>query len=255
MAENKYNLVELNDRLIKLLKLDTNAVAIKYITEESQLENIPNKEYAKEGFACMSIGFSAYFPKTVVLRGEDFLMHYCAACNGCQKQDEEWYSGEALANPPLKWFSNPEASKQHILMMKEGVPDDNIIAFVTSPLWKMDITDPDVISIQCPPGAAFHFFAGLIETSYRKLEFPFIGESSCADTWGWTYKTGKPGLSLGCRGDRGNGDLAPGEVRITVTLEDLETAIKGMERLKADDVLYPYYPRTTMIQDYFPDKE
>lgn len=36
-----------------------------------------------------------------------------------------------------------------------------------------------------------------------------------------TLKDGKPGLSLGCRGDRATGGLQNGDVRISMTPEDL----------------------------------
>ncbi|WP_305114120.1 hypothetical protein, partial [uncultured Adlercreutzia sp.] len=53
--------------------------------------------------------------------------------------------------------------------------------------------------------------------------------------------TGKPGLSLGCRGDRALGNLQSGEVRVTLTCEQFVKAIEGVENLINRGVDYPYF--------------
>ena len=45
-------------------------------------------------------------------------------------------------------------------------------------------------------------------------------------------KTGKPGVSLGCRGDRATGALQFGEVRVTMTIDALLKALDGMETVE-----------------------
>ena len=77
--------------------------------------------------------------------------------------------------------------------------------------------DPDVICLQLPTQSSFHLLACYVETDWQKLEFPFSGESNCADTWMRTMKDGKIGRSLGCRGDRATGALGYGDVRVTMT--------------------------------------
>ena len=54
--------------------------------------------------------------------------------------------------------------------------------------------------------------------------------------------TGLPGVSMGCRGDRCCGALGNGEVRYSMTTEDLLIALDGVDRLKSDGIEYPYYP-------------
>ena len=55
-------------------------------------------------------------------------------------------------------------------------------------------------------------------------------------------KTGKPGVPLGCRGDRATGALQFGEVRVTMTIDALLKALDGMETVEKNGIGYPYNP-------------
>ena len=57
-----------------------------------------------------------------------------------------------------------------------------------------------------------------------------------------TMKEGKIGLSLGCRGDRATGALAYGDVRVTMTTEQLLKALDGCDTVEKNNILYPYNP-------------
>lgn len=244
----KYDWRAIHERLVHALRPVQNAVAVKFIKREEELEAIPNaRSFTKPGMVCQAIGISGHYDVTTVLRSRDFAMAYCGACNGCRPQDAAWQSGETLANHPFKWFRDEQASSAHIRAMKAGCPSDDHVAVVTSPIGKGDIAEPDVVCLQLLPGAAFHLLSGLIEKDYRKIDFPFIGESSCADTWGYTYNTGKPGLSLGCRGDRSAGALASHELRISLVPDDLVKALDGIDRLTSDSITYPYYPNSILL--------
>ena len=65
-----------------------------------------------------------------------------------------------------------------------------------------------------------------------------------------TLKDGKPGLSLGCRGDRATGGLQNGDVRISMTPEDLVRALDGIDALADGGIDYPYYA-CNMLKDEF----
>ena len=112
------------------------------------------------------------------------------------------------------------------------------------------IEEADVISLQLPSQAAFHLMACYVESDYEMLNFTFRGESNCIDTWMYTRLTGKPGLSIGCRGDRATGALADGEVRVTMTTEGLLKALDSLDRVTENGILYPYNP-TCLYADQF----
>ena len=73
----------------------------------------------------------------------------------------------------------------------------------------------------------------------------------------YTMKTGKPGVSLGCRGDRATGALQfVGEVRVTMTIDALLKSLDGMEtvgRKTASDIRiiqFVYTKTSSNAQNY-----
>lgn len=238
---SEYNWKELNDRLVKTIKNDVAAVALKFVKTEEELNNINNIVYwPKPASVCKIIGLSAYWHRTVCLRAEMLNYHCGGNCGTCER-GEEWNNGKYLAEV-RKWFT-PEASKAHTQSQRNDVPSTDHIAIVTSPMGSGDIEDPDVIVLSTMPGAAFYLFSGLIQRDYRELDFKFRGESSCVETFCHTYVTGEPGLSLGCRGEAGSGALRTDNIRYTITPSDLVKALDGCEEMVVrDELLYPCYP-------------
>lgn len=246
MKYTQQELKALSDQVIQFLRPATNPVVLKYCRTEAETRAIPNVEFhtTPASYVCGTIGIATYLPKTLAVRGEDCGFPYCAICNGLKPRDEKWDEGQYMMNFPTVWFGSPEDSKKHTQAQAECRPD-GYYAIVASPMAKGDILDPDVVCISLQPGAAFYLFSGLLHKDYRKLNFPFIGESSCADTWNRTFLTGEPGLSLGCRGDRGTSGLAADEVRVSLTVEDLKRCVEGMSHLTEETISYPFYPVNT----------
>ena len=239
----KYNWKGINDRLVAAIRPSSSAVALKYVKTEEELAGIPNvKFWSKPGTTvCTVIGVAAYWNVTVALRSEKADL-YCGKTNGILTRDQDWHDGVYLNSDPIKWHGQRADSRQHANLMLPDLPADDHIAVVVSPIVSGDIEDPDAIILSSDPGAAFHLLAAFVEKDNHKIDFPFRGESTCADTWNHTAVTGLPGVSLGCRGDRCCGALGNGEVRYSMTTEDLLKALDGVDRLKSDGIEYPYYP-------------
>lgn len=245
----KYNWKEINKEYVWKLRPTTNAVGIKYfkLGEEEEVDKLfPNvKRFTKPGMTCQAIGISAYYNIEVVVTRKDCAMTYCHANNGLGEKDEQWLSGKDMATYPFEWFSNVEASRQHTEAMNVGCPND-IGAIVTYSLDTCNVT-PDVVALGMTPGAAYHLFAGFVETDFQPLYFLYTQESGCTDAWGYTYCTKKPGLALGCRGDRSPGALPAHEVRVTMTPEDFVKALNGIDALAEREITYPYYPLSILL--------
>lgn len=237
-----YNWKEVNERLVKAIKPTSSAVAIKFVKTREELEKIPNVKVWKElSTVCSMIGIASYWNITVALTGEHSKV-YCGGNNGIIKRDENWYQGVALNSPPIKWHGTREASAAHMHAMLEDAPDDDYYAVICSPIASGDIEQPDAVVISSEPGAAFYMFAAYVESDWKELNFTFRGESTCVETWLRTKNSGRPGVSLGCRGDRCNGALGNHEVRFSMSAEDLLKALDGCERLDKDGVQYPFWP-------------
>ena len=236
-----YDWKEIEERLVKVIHPNVSTVSMKFVKTEEELAEIKNLiEWPKPASVCKTVGLSAYWHRTLALRADKINYHCCGNC-GTYDRGEDWNNGKYLSEV-RKWLT-PKASKAHAAAQLKDVPDTDHIAIVTSPMESGDIADPDVLIFSTEPGAAFYLFAGLIQDDFREINFPFRGESSCVETWCHTYVTGQPGLTLGCRGDRGGGALSAKDVRYTMTPQDLLKALDGCEEMiKRDELIYPFYP-------------
>lgn len=236
---------ELNERFVKLVHPTTTALAMKFVKTEEELASIPNLSVlAGQAGVCTIIGLATGFQRTVAVRKERCSIS-CGGANGICDNRDEFLSGHRLVDG-YPWHSNIEAAKAHMDAARPDLPDTGYIAAAVSPLESGDIAVPDVIILNLEPGAAFHLLAGYQHNKFDEINFTFRGESSCIESWCRTYVTGKPGITLGCRGDRSYGGLASNELRITMTCKDFERAVQGMEDLKRRGILYPYYPGLTL---------
>lgn len=241
----------LSDRYELTMRPTMHAVAMKFIRTQEEFDAIPNIEYFQNpSTGCKVIGMAACFPKTVAITTDKFLTTYCAANCGCGPRDQEWYDGVLLSSAPFQWHHDRNDSVKHMKALEKTLPKEPYIGMVCSTLQCNDIEEPDVIALQLPSQAAFHLLAGYVESDYEEITFTFGGESTCATSWCHTLTSGKPGLSLGCRGDRATGGLQNGDVRLTMTAEQLVKALDGVDQLLADGIDYPYYAAHMLPSDF-----
>ena len=237
----KYDWKRITEHLSRILHNDIGAVAFKFLTCEKELKNIKNAiEWPSETSACRIIGLSAYCHKTLILRADKLNFH-CGGNCGTYKRGEVWKRGAFLSDI-CKWFT-PEASKKHAeAQLSDVPPDGQYIALASALLESGDIDNPDVIVLSLLPQAAFYLLAGLIQEDFKEIDFKFRGESSCVETLGHTLVTGKPGLSLGCRGEAESG-LRSDTVRLTMNADELVKALEGCDVLiRRSELIYPFFP-------------
>ncbi len=235
----RYDWAAQNARYTALVKPQHFAVAVKFIHCKEELEAIPDvRPFTKPGYACRVIGLASFLNYPVALTREQQGFYYCAGANGLGEKTADWLAGVPMASDPTRWFRSLEASKAHTDEMLKTAPD-GLYAIAAAPIHLNAIPEPDAIVCQLVPAAVFMMLSGLIEKDYQCLSFPFIGESSCCDTWNYTAKTGKPGISLGCRGDKTQGLLPDTEMRLSMTPDDFEKSLQGLERLRDSGINYP----------------
>ena len=194
---------QLSDRIFLTLRPTQHPVAMKFIKTPEEFDAIPDIEFCQnKASTCKLIGMAAHFQGTFGLTPDHFSGYYCAMNNGCMELTQEFLDGAILYKQPTPWHHEQADAIKHIKSNLEYIPEKPYAGIVCSSLCNCNIEEPDVICLQLPTQAAFHLLACYVETDWQKLEFPFSGESNCADTWMRTMKDGKIGLSLGCRGDR-----------------------------------------------------
>ena len=241
----------LSDRIMLTLRPTQHPVVMKFISTQEEFDTVPNLTYCQnKASTCKLIGMAAHFQAAFALTRDHFSGYYCAMNNGCMEVNQEFKDGAILYKAPTPWHHDQEDAKKHIASNMQFLPETPYLGIVCAPLCNCDIPEADVIALQLPTQAAFHLLAGYVESNWERLEFPFSGESNCADTWMRTLKEGKIGVSLGCRGDRATGALAYGEVRVTMTTEQLLKALDGVDTVTKNGILSPYNP-TCLYKDAF----
>lgn len=245
----KTNWKEIVEDFTALLRLNYPPVAMKWIKTEEELMSIPKvRIHSKHMPPCTIVEHAAQFNWTSACKSENIHANYCRGINGMFERDEKWYSGEMFNNV---WFDNIEASKKHNEAL-ECVPAE-YIAIVASPLASGRI-EPDVVVFHVNPAQAFILLAGYQYHTYEKLEFSFVGESTCSDSWGKTFCTGKPGLGLPCYADKKFAGMSENDLRITMTPTDVVKTLAGIKGLSKNGLRYPIasYSLTSDILEGLP---
>ena len=171
---------------------------------------------------------------TAACKCENVHANYCRGIHGMFQRDEKWYSGEMFMKG---WFDTLEHSRAHKAALDCAPPE--YTAIVASPLTAGRIETPDVCVLYTSSSQAFMLFAGYQHEHYEKLEFTFVGESTCSDSWIRTLNTGKPALALPCFADKKFAGVGEWELRLTFTPEGLVRAVAGLEALSKNGLRYP----------------
>lgn len=241
----------LSERVLLTLRPTQYPVVMKFITSDEEWDTISNIEFNKNpASVCKVIGMAAHSLGTFGIKPEGFGSYHCSTNNGCVAVGEQFLQGSKIYTAPLIWHHNQEDAIKHINASLDQIPKTPYKGIVCGNMSCCEIEEADVISLQLPSQAAFHLLAGFVESDYEMIKFRFSGESNCIDTWMHTKKEGKIGLSLGCRGDRATGGLGYGDVRITMTVEQLLKSLDGVDTITENGIEYPYNP-TCMLRDSF----
>lgn len=246
-----YDWSDITARLTRTLRLQTPAVGLQWIRTEEQLRAIPKvRIHDKHLPPCTIVSHAAQFNWTSACRAENVHANYCRGINGMFRRDEKWYSGEIFNGV---WFSGPEGARAHNAAL-DCIPAE-YVALVASPLAAGRI-EPDVCLLYLNPSQAFLLLAGYQYDDYEKLTFTFVGESTCSDSWGRTFLTGKPSMALPCYADRKFAGVGENELRLTFTPAGLVRALEGAEALGRNGLRYPMasYSLTSDILDGLPKK-
>ena len=230
----KYDWNDITGRLTRLLRPQTTPVGMKWVRTEEDLRAIPKvRIHDKHLPPCTIVSHAAQFNWTSACRAENVHANYCRGINGMFAPDEKWYSGKMFENV---WYDNLDASKAHNRAL-DCVPPE-YVALVASPLTAGRI-EPDVCVLYLSPAQAFLFLAGYQYHEYEKLEFTFVGESTCSDSWVRTFLTGKPAMALPCYADKKFAGVGENDLRVTVTPAGLARAVEGLEGLYKSGLRYP----------------
>ncbi|HZG72796.1 MAG TPA: DUF169 domain-containing protein [Chondromyces sp.] len=240
-----YDWSQIVNDLKNLMMVRTIPIGMKLFETKEEMERIPRiKRPDRIYTADQVVAQAARLGWTVGITMEDLVGPQCGAVLGLHPRDPEWLAGKEMAGV---WFETEEDAANHQTAM-EVVPYGRFEAMAVSPLLSGRLNPPDICLIYGTPGQMMILLNGLQWKGYKKLEWGFVGESSCSDSWGRALKTGEPSLSIPCFAERRYGGVLDDELLLAINPNDLQKAIEGMKALAKNGLRYPV-PQYGLQQD------
>ena len=227
--------IQLVDQLKNYVRLSNPPVGMKWLRSREELEAIPKvRTHAKHQPPCVIVSHAVQFHWTSACLFENFHANYCRGIHGLFERDEKWHSGEMFRGI---WIRDAEGARAHHAALN-CVPAE-YYAVVASPLASGRLPEPDVCVLYVTPAQAFMILTGYQYEHYEALDFTFVGESTCSDSWTRTFLTGKPSLALPCYADKKFAGVSEHELRLTFTPQDLQRVARGLAALSGNGLRYP----------------
>lgn len=234
----EYDWQDITDRLVKYVRVAQTPVGVKYFKTRGEIMAVPKVRIPTKHIApCTTISQAVQFNWTVACLAETIHINYCRGIHGMFQRDEKWYSGKIFDKV---YYDKLEDSKAHHTALA-CLPAE-YSGMVASPLITDRLGEPDVCIIYADPAQVFMLLIGWQYYGYEKLEFTFVGESTCSDSWVGTIMTGKPKVSIPSFADRKFGGLKDNELVLSMKAADLLRAVDGVEQLYKNGLRYPIAP-------------
>ena len=231
----EYNWKDICRRLTDRLFIPCRPVAVQYSERREDLEaiekiRIPTKTYPP----CVVINQAAQFGWTAACVPEHIHANYCRGIHGMFQRDERWYSGKIFEGA---WFDDVEQARAHHAAL--SCMPAKYAGMAATPLLSGRLPNPDVCILYLNPAQAFLLLSAYQFDHYEKLNFTFVGESTCSDSWVATILTGKPKLSLPCAADQKFASVSANYVLVSMKPYDLVNAIESLDKLYKNGLRYP----------------
>lgn len=249
-VNHTYDWENIVSRLIRYLRVKQTAVGVKYFETKEEIMQVPKVRIPTRHIApCTTISQAVQFNWTVACLAETIHIDYCRGIHGMVERDEKWHSGRIFDKVYYEELCDAKAHHDNLTCLPA-----KYAGFVASPLVSGRLAEPDACIIYADSAQAFMLLAGWQYFGYEKLEFTFVGESTCSDSWVSTILTGKPKVSIPSFADRKFGGLKDDELVISMKAADLERAVNGVEQLFRNGLRYPIapYSLTTDMIDGLP---
>ena len=237
-SAGEYDVNEVVKRLTQYLRIKQTPVGVQYFETKEEILQVPKVRIPTRHIApCTTISQAVQFNWTVACLAETTHINYCRGIHGMFARDEKWHSGKIFDKVYYDTVCDAKAHHDALACLPA-----KYAGFVASPLVSGRLPEPDVCIIYADSAQTFMLLAGWQYFGYEKLEFTFVGESTCSDSWVSTILTGKPKVSIPSFADRKFGGLKDEELVISMKMEDLKRAVDGVEQLYKNGLRYPIAP-------------
>lgn len=225
---------ELVSDLNQYLRLEETPVGIQYFDQRDEAMAIERIRTPRGKFTfCQVLWQAITYSWTMLYLPEMAPMRYCAQVNGLLDRDEEFFTGEIFMGG---WFNEPEKARAHHEQL--DLLDHSYQAAVISPLAAGKI-ETDVCVLYMNTAQAFLLLSGYLNMHYEKLNLTFGGETACSNSWIRAMVTGKPQAAIPSFAERKFGGAKPDELVVSMSADQLQTAVDGLKRLHKNGLRYP----------------
>lgn len=241
---------DITDRLTKYLRLKQTPVGVKYFETKDELMAVPKVRIPTRHISpCTTVSQAVQLNWTAACLAETVHIDYCRGIHGMFQRDEKWHSARIFDGVYYDKLADSQAHHEALCCLPP-----KYVGMVASPLVSGRLEEPDACILYADSSQTFMLLAGWQYYGYEKLEFTFVGESTCSDSWVSTILTGEPKVSIPSFADRKFAGLKDDEIVISMKAADLERAVNGVEQLFKNGLRYPIapYSLTTDMIDGLP---
>lgn len=229
-------ITELNEELIKTLRLRSVPVAMKFFDDEKEMEAVPKIKVPTDGSihtACQLIGQAVRYNYTVGFTAACLPSYQCmGTCSLCER--ELFAGSDHFAGV---WYDTSENSVAHQQAMTYS--DHVYKAVAVSPVSSGRLEDAQVILIYLTPQQAMYICNAYQYVGYPPVRCGFVGESSCSDSWTAALVHKELCVTIPCYAERCFGGVLDEEMAVAFPPSCLEKIVEGLRQLAKNGMRYP----------------
>ena len=222
------NNAEISEKLVKMLGLKYEPVAVKLIKKD---ENIP------EGFEKPESNIRHCQSIMRARKGESFLLpadkHACvvgASSLGMMSTPDKVKEGEFHAN--IGMFDCVDAAA-NMIMQRSELKEGSVIATIVGPLKGFGFEPDVVVLVDLPETLYWLVPAATFFEGGRQAFSTAAFQATCVDSTIIPLLTGKLNMSLGCFGCRRTTDIRNDEMIAGIPYANMEKMLEALEKLYA----------------------
>ena len=217
---------DIASKLIKILKLKNQPVAVKLVKSEDLLDDLPPEPETKMRY-CQLV-MEAKKGRSVTLTRDSISCPAAAAAFGLLPLPEKIGKGTMLK--ALGLFDSEDAATELMAKMPR-LPLGGYKAVAAAPLSEASFT-PDVVVLEEDPEKIMWISLASLHKKGGRLNFSTsVFQACCVDATVEPYLRGDINASFGCYGCRDATDIDDGEGLIGIPYDKLPEILEALERL------------------------
>ncbi|MFX0071178.1 MAG: DUF169 domain-containing protein [Candidatus Hermodarchaeota archaeon] len=226
---------ELDNKLIKYLRLATFPVAIKLLESPEELKNVKFLKKPDEKVAlCQLFSYARYYGWTMGCTKEDNLCPLAEIALGFEKSHKLFEEGAFFVG---RYNETKEAAKKTTTTMPK-IPPGKYNAILSGALNRVDF-DPDLILIWGNSAQIMRIIQGDLWKKGGRVSMSTFCDGVCADTISKAILTGELQIAFPCLGDRRFGMAIDTDLIASIPFGIINDIIDGMEKTHKAGTRYP----------------